>query len=182
MENVLPLIRAVVLMVIPKTVLSLTSAFQFAIQDVRMQIALLQMYVLVIMATQNMTQIKVNVSQFALLPASMEIAYNQINAPAILVISRTIRIHIDVYQIVQEVVKMEPALLQTSALVMKVSWLIITRVVCHLVQKVVSMGTALYSTHVNVLLDGQEWTVQFISSKQIQVQSKTQVLLIYKKI
>jgi hypothetical protein len=77
---------------------------------------------------------------------------------------------------------MEPALLQTSALAMKVLWLIRTRVVCHPAQKVVSMETALYSTHVNVLLDGQEWTVQFISSKLIQFQSKTQVLLIYKKI
>ena len=77
---------------------------------------------------------------------------------------------------------MEPALLQTSALAMKVSWLIRTRVVCHPVQKAVSMETALYSTHVNVLLDGQEQTAQCISSKQIQVQSKTQVLLIYKKI
>lgn len=182
METVLPPTRAVVLMVIPKTVGSLTSAFQFAIQDARMQIALLQMYVLVIMVTQNMTQIKANVSHFALLPASMEIAYNQINAPAMLVISRAIRIRIDVYQIVPEVVRMEPALLQTSAFAMKVSWLIRTRVVCHPVQKVVSMGTALYSTHVNVLLDGQEWTVHCISSKQIQVQSKTQVLLIYKKI
>ena len=140
------------------------------------------MYVLVIMVTQNMTQIKTNVSQFAMLSASMEIAYNQINAPAMQVISWTIRIHIDVYQIVPEVVKTEPALLQTSALAMKVSSLIRTRVVCHPVQKVVSMGTALYSTHVNALLDGQEWTVQCISSKQIQVQSKTQVLLIYKKI
>jgi hypothetical protein len=112
----------------------------------------------------------------------METAYSQINAPVMLVISRNIRIHIDVYQIVPEVVRMEPALLQTSVLAMKVSWLIRTRVVCQPVQKVVSMGTALYSTHVNVLLDGQERTVQFISSKQIQVQSKAQVLLICKKI
>jgi len=147
-----------------------------------MQIALLLMYVLVIMVTQNMTQFKTNVSQFAMLPASMEIAYNLINATAMLVISWTIRIHIDVYQIVPEVVTTEPALLQTSALATKVSWLIRTRIVCHPVQKVVSMGTALYSTHVNVLLDGQERTVQCISSKQIQVQSKTQVLLIYKNI
>lgn len=44
------------------------------------------------------------------------------------------------------------------------------------------METALYSTHVNVLLDGQEQTVQFIISKQIQFESKTQVLLIYKNI
>lgn len=140
------------------------------------------MYVFVIMVTQNMTQIKANVSQFALLPASMDIAYNQINAPAMLVISRTTRIHIDVYQIVLEVVRMEPALLQTSAPAMTVSQLIRIRVVCHPVQKVVSMGTALYSTHVNVSLDGQEQIVQCTSSKQIQVQSKTQVILIYKKI
>jgi hypothetical protein len=138
--------------------------------------ALLQMYVLVMMVTQNMTQIQANVFQFALSPASMDIANNQINAPAILVISRTISIHIDVYQIVLEGVRMEPAVLQTSALAMKVSLLIRIGVVCHPVQKVVSTGTALCLTHANVSLAGREQIVQCITSKQIQVQSKTQVL------
>jgi hypothetical protein len=95
-----------------------------------------------------------------------------------LVISRTIRIQIDVYQIVLEDVRMESALLQTSALAMMVSLLIRSGVVCHPVQKVVSMGTALSSTYVNVSLAGQEQIVQCITSKQIQVQSKTQVLSI----
>jgi hypothetical protein len=111
----------------------------------------------------------------------MDIAYNQINAPAMLVMSRIIRIQMVVYQIVLEGVRMELAHLQTSAFAKKVSLLIRARAVCHPVQKVASMGTALYSTHVNVSLDGQELIVQCITSKQIQVQSKIEVLSNKKK-
>jgi hypothetical protein len=99
----------------------------------------------------------------------METAQNLINAPAMLVISTIIRIPTDAYQIVLKGVRMVSALLQINALAMKVSLMIRTRGVCHHVQEDVSMETALHSTDVIASLDGLDWIVQFIISKQVQV-------------
>jgi hypothetical protein len=120
------------------------------------------------MVIQSITKIQLNVSLSVLVAASMATAQNPINALAMLVISRIVRIPADVFHTVLDGVRMEYVLPQTHALAMKDSLLIRTQDVCHTVQEVVSMETALYSTGVIVSLAGLDQTVQFIISRQIQ--------------
>jgi hypothetical protein len=143
MVNALLPISAAAFKVTPK-IISLISALHFVILDVGILIALLQTYALVSVVIQNIAKIQVSVSHFVLLIALMEAAQSLINAPALLVISDIIRIPTDVYQIVLKGVRMVCALLRIHALAMKVSLMMRTRDVCHSVQEVVSMETALH--------------------------------------
>lgn len=104
----------------------------------------LQMYARVTTVTLRIFIMMPFVDLYVSKGVSMVTALNLTNASAMLVISDIIRIPIDVYQIVIRDVRMVYALLQIHALAMKVSVLMRTRDVCHSVQEVVSMGTALH--------------------------------------